>query len=98
MRLLAAVAGALALALASAAVAGAFDNTEPLAAKQWYLEQDNAWDFWPTVPQLYPVKVAIVDSGIDRGHPSSRPDRRRPLRSWAPVVRRRRRPRDVRRR
>jgi subtilisin family serine protease len=69
VRLLAAVAGALVLALASAAVAGAFDNAEPLAAKQWYLEQDNAWDFWPTVPQLYPVKVAIVDSGIDRGHP-----------------------------
>ena len=50
-------------------VARAFDNTEPLAAKQWYLEQDNAWSFWPTVPQLYPVRVAVIDSGIDGDHP-----------------------------
>ena len=32
-----------ALALVVPAVALAFDNTEPYAAKQWYLEQDNAW-------------------------------------------------------
>ena len=51
------------------AVAAAFPNTEPLAAKQWYLEQDNAWDFWPTMPQLFPVKVAVIDSGIDGSHP-----------------------------
>jgi subtilisin family serine protease len=69
VRLLAAVAGAVVLALAATAAAGAFDNAEPLAAKQWYLEQDKAWDFWPSEPELYPVKVAIVDSGIDRGHP-----------------------------
>jgi hypothetical protein len=48
----------------------AFDNTEPLAAKQWYIEQDHAWDFWPTRPtDLLPVKVAIIDSGIDGDHP-----------------------------
>jgi subtilisin family serine protease len=69
VRRTAAAAGVLVLALALAAAAGAFDNTEPLAAQQWYLTQDAAWDFWPTPPQLYPVKVAIVDSGIDRGHP-----------------------------
>jgi subtilisin family serine protease len=63
------VALAVAVALALAAVAGAFDNTEPLAAKQWYLQADAAWDFWPTEPLLYPVKVAVIDSGIDRGHP-----------------------------
>ena len=27
-----------------------FDNTEPLAAQQWYLDQDQAWDFWATPP------------------------------------------------
>ncbi|MGZ4338503.1 MAG: S8 family peptidase [Gaiellaceae bacterium] len=49
--------------------AAAFANTEPLAAKQWYLDADQAWSFWPTMPQLFPVKVAIVDSGIDGSHP-----------------------------
>ena len=57
------------VALVPPAVAVAFPNTEPDAAKQWYLEQDKAWDFWPTMPQLYPVKVAVIDSGIDGSHP-----------------------------
>jgi subtilisin family serine protease len=60
---------AAAAALALATVAAAFPNTEPDAAKQWYLTDVRAWDYWPTVPQLYPVKVAVIDSGIDRGHP-----------------------------
>jgi subtilisin family serine protease len=47
-----------------------FDNTEPDAAQQWYLPQDNAWSHWPTQPtDLAPVKVAVIDSGIDAGHP-----------------------------
>jgi subtilisin family serine protease len=62
-------AAALVVAFAVTAVALAFDNSEPLAAKQWYLPEDKAWDFWPTAPELYPVKVAVIDSGIDRGHP-----------------------------
>ncbi len=47
----------------------AFDNTEPLAAKQWYLPTVRAWNFWAAPPQLAPVTVAVVDSGIDYGHP-----------------------------
>jgi subtilisin family serine protease len=47
----------------------AFDNTEPLAAKQWYLTEDRAWDFWQTPPQLFSTRVAVIDSGIDGGHP-----------------------------
>ena len=48
----------------------AFENTEPLAAKQWYVDQIAAWDFWATRPtDLAPVKVAIIDSGIDGEHP-----------------------------
>jgi subtilisin family serine protease len=66
---LAAVAAVLAAALGLAGAAAAFDNTEPDAAKEWYLTSDQAWNYWPTMPQLYPVKVAVVDSGIDRGHP-----------------------------
>jgi subtilisin family serine protease len=60
---------ALAAALLAAPAARAFDNTEPDASKQWYLTADHAWDAWPTMPQLAPVKVAVVDSGIDYGHP-----------------------------
>ena len=69
MRRVSVAAVALAAALVLAGVAAAFDNTEPDAAKQWYLTADAAWDYWPTMPQLYPVKVAVIDSGIDRGHP-----------------------------
>jgi len=63
------VLAAVALGLAVPAVALAFDNLEPLAAKQWYLGQDQAWTFWPTQPKLFPVKVAVIDSGIDGTHP-----------------------------
>jgi subtilisin family serine protease len=59
----------VAVAAALAAPALAFDNTEPLAAKQWYLVADDAWSYWPTQPQLSPVTVAVIDSGIDGTHP-----------------------------
>ena len=44
-------------------------NNEPDAAKEWYLDQDRAWSFWAQQPVLKPVKVAVIDSGIDIGHP-----------------------------
>ena len=66
-RLAALVLAAAALALPVAALA--FDNTEPLGAKQWYLEHDNAWSWWPERPDLFPVRVAVIDSGIDGTHP-----------------------------
>ncbi len=65
-RVLAALAVA---ALAVPAAAAGFDNTEPLAPKQWYLEADNAWSAWPQQPQLFPVTVAVIDSGIDASNP-----------------------------
>ena len=68
MRRWAAVGVALA-ALVLPAVAAAFDNLEPLAAHQWYLDSDRAWTFWPMQPQLFPVSVAVIDSGIDGTHP-----------------------------
>ena len=53
-------------ALAAAAPAAAFAPTDPLAAKQWHLVDDHAFDFWAEPPTtLAPVKVAIVDSGAD---------------------------------
>jgi Subtilase family len=70
--LVVALCGALAFPAAAAAVGlgGAFVPTDPLAAKQYYLAQDHAFDaFGPELPTLNPVKVAIIDSGIDGGHP-----------------------------
>jgi len=53
-------------ALVAAAPAAAFTPTDPLAAKQWHLLDDHAFDFWAEPPAtLAPVKVAIVDSGAD---------------------------------
>jgi hypothetical protein len=68
--MLARAVAAVALVAAVCAVpASAFDNTEPLAAKQWYLTVDHAWDFWATQPKLAPIRVAVIDSGIDGDHP-----------------------------
>jgi subtilisin family serine protease len=48
----------------------AFTPTDPLASKQWYLQQVHAFDFWAEPPVGLPnVKVGIVDSGIDLTHP-----------------------------
>ncbi|HET9673469.1 MAG TPA: S8 family serine peptidase [Gaiellaceae bacterium] len=47
----------------------AFTPTDPLAAKQWHLEQDRATTFWPEFPALSGPKVAVIDSGIDGTHP-----------------------------
>ena len=47
----------------------AFTPNDTLAAKQWYLQQDRAFDSWPEMPLLPSVKVAVLDSGIDVNHP-----------------------------
>jgi hypothetical protein len=63
---------ACALLLVTAAAAAArsgFTTNDPLAPRQWYLQRDKAFDFWDALPQLQPVKVAVIDSGIDGGHP-----------------------------
>ncbi len=50
--------------------AAAFLPNDPLSSRQWYLAQDRAFDYWPDgMPALAPVKVAVVDTGIDLGHP-----------------------------
>jgi thermitase len=59
----------LLLATGSAAARSAFTTNDPLAPRQWYLQHDRAFDFWQTLPQLTPVKVAVIDSGIDGSHP-----------------------------
>jgi len=39
--------------------------------KQWHLAVNRAFDFWDTAPSppLAPVRVAVIDSGIDATHP-----------------------------
>jgi subtilisin family serine protease len=65
--------GLVAAALVAPAVASSvsgFTPTDPLVSKQWYLGAIRAFDYWPTLPaSLAPVRVAIIDSGIDLGHP-----------------------------
>ena len=56
-------------ALVLPAAAAAFVTNDPLAPEQWYLGQDRAFDSWLEPPVLAPVKVAVIDSGIDGGHP-----------------------------
>lgn len=47
----------------------AFAPTDPLAPRQWYATANRAYDAWPTPPSLAPVRVAVIDSGVDLGHP-----------------------------
>ena len=46
-----------------------FAPTDPLAQRQWYALANRAYDAWETPPPLAPVRVAVIDSGIDLGHP-----------------------------
>ncbi len=46
-----------------------FTPNDPLAARQWYLSRIHAFDSWPQFPALEPVRVAILDSGVDSTHP-----------------------------
>ena len=60
-----ALVGAVGAALVVTSSAAAFTPSNTYYAKQWYLAQDNAFDAWAAPPPLAPVKVAIVDSGVD---------------------------------
>jgi subtilisin family serine protease len=50
-----------------------FVPTDPLFARQWYIPEVRGFDSWIQRPAwLRSVKVAVIDSGIDRGHPEFR--------------------------
>jgi subtilisin family serine protease len=70
-RALAVGAAAVALAAPATAVAVTPPN-DPLAPRQWYLGRDRALDIFDAAKQLVPVRVAVIDSGIDAGHPELR--------------------------
>ena len=59
----------LGLAAALAVPAAAFTPTDPLVPRQWYLAANHTYDAWPEPPTLAPVRIAILDSGVDGGHP-----------------------------
>ena len=63
------VLAAFAASLVSASPAGAFVPNDPLAARQWHLEPVHAFDFWPELPPLVGPRIAVIDSGVDGGHP-----------------------------
>lgn len=46
---------------------------DPLVPRQWHLEATRAYDFWDAIPLLPPVRVAVIDSGIDGSHPELAP-------------------------
>lgn len=74
MRRAALAALGLALVFPSAAASmpfrAGFVPSDPLYPKQYYATQDHAFDaFGPDLPTVGPVRVAIVDSGIDGSHP-----------------------------
>jgi subtilisin family serine protease len=47
----------------------AFTPNDPLISRQWYLGRIHAFDAWSQLPALTSVRVAVLDSGIDSGHP-----------------------------
>jgi subtilisin family serine protease len=55
-----------------------FTPSDPLAPRQYYLTQDHAFDaFGDALPILNPVRVAIIDSGLDKSHPEFQPGAKR---------------------
>ena len=82
-----ALAAALALVLAPAALAlplrASFTPNDPLASRQYFLAQDHAFDaFGSELPVVNPVRIAIIDSGLDGGHPEFPRSRIWQARSW----------------
>lgn len=57
--------GAVVSALVATSAAAAFRPTNAYYPRQWYLVADKAFDAWPQPPSLSPVKIGIVDSGVD---------------------------------
>jgi subtilisin family serine protease len=47
----------------------AFTPTDPLVARQWYLTYSNFYASWITLPKFEQIPVAVIDSGVDAGHP-----------------------------
>jgi len=73
-RLTLALVGAVGAALVATSSAAAFTPGDAYYARQWYLGQDDAFGAWGAPPPFDPVKVAVVDSGVDCSLPDFQPD------------------------
>jgi subtilisin family serine protease len=67
-RLLAVAALALTAAGTAAAAVTSTPN-DPLLSRQWYLGRDHALDTFDAAKQLFTVRVGVIDSGVELGHP-----------------------------
>jgi subtilisin family serine protease len=47
----------------------AFAPTDPFFARQWYVTAVRGFDAWALRPSLPAMRVAVIDSGVDAGHP-----------------------------
>jgi len=47
----------------------AFAPSDPLFGRQWYVGAVKGFDAWAQRPTLPGMRVAVIDSGIDGGHP-----------------------------
>jgi hypothetical protein len=63
------VAISIAAALAAPAAAAAYVPNDPLSPKQWYLTEDRIFTAFDVLPRLSPVRIAVLDSGIEQSHP-----------------------------
>jgi hypothetical protein len=50
----------------------AFAPNDPLFPRQWHVPRVRGFDAWLERPPLAGVRVAVIDSGIDLGHPDLR--------------------------
>lgn len=50
----------------------AFVPNDPFLVRQWYAASNRSFDSWPELPPLAPVRIALIDSGVDRTHPELR--------------------------
>jgi subtilisin family serine protease len=47
----------------------AFVPTDPFVSRQWYLTESHFYQPWLTLPAFERIPVAVIDSGVDAGHP-----------------------------
>src|SRR5262249_43763371 len=47
----------------------ALTPTDPFVSRQWYLTESRFYQPWLTLPSFERIPVAVIDSGVDAGHP-----------------------------
>jgi len=62
----------LGLTVAGTATAAASQPNDTYIARQWYLGRDHALDTLDAAKQLFTVRVAVIDSGVELNHPELR--------------------------